>query len=47
LVQWDGLFVRLLDARTGQLLREHLGQKRGAHRTRLWRRRQLKSVRPL
>ena len=31
-VQWDGLFVRLLDLRTGQLLREHLRQKRGAHR---------------
>ena len=34
LVQWDGLFVRLLDPRTSQLLREHLGQKRGAHRIR-------------
>jgi hypothetical protein len=33
-VQWDGLFVRLLDPRTGQLLREHLRQKRGAHRIR-------------
>jgi len=33
-VQWDGLFVRLLDLRTGQLLREHLRQKRGAHRIR-------------
>ena len=33
-VQWDGLFVRLLDPRTGQLLREHLHQKRGAHRIR-------------
>jgi transposase len=33
-VQWDGLFVRLLDPRTGQLLREHLVQKRGAHRIR-------------
>jgi hypothetical protein len=31
LVQWDGLFVRLLDSRTGQLLCEHLRQKRGAH----------------
>jgi transposase len=31
-VQWDGLFVRLLDPRTGQLLREHLSQKRGQHR---------------
>jgi transposase len=34
LVQWDGLFVRLLDPRSGQLLREHLVQKRGAHRIR-------------
>jgi len=34
LVQWDALFVRLLDPRTGQLLREHLRQKRGAHRIR-------------
>jgi len=34
LVQWDGLFARLLDPRTGQLLREHLRQKRGAHRIR-------------
>ena len=33
-VQWDVLFVRLLDPRTGQLLREHLRQKRGAHRIR-------------
>jgi hypothetical protein len=33
-VQWDGLFVRLLDLRTGQLLREHLRQKRGTHRIR-------------
>ena len=33
-VQWDALFVRLLDPRTGQLLREHLRQKRGAHRIR-------------
>jgi transposase len=31
-VQWDGLNVRLLDPRTGQLLREHLRQKRGWHR---------------
>ena len=31
-VQWDGLFVRLLDPRTGQLLREHLRQSRGRHR---------------
>jgi transposase len=33
-VQWDAMFVRLLDPRTGMLLREHLGQKRGAHRIR-------------
>jgi transposase len=31
-VQWDGLNVRLMDPRTGQLLREHLRQKRGWHR---------------
>ena len=31
-VQWNGLHVRLLDPRTGQLLREHLRQPRGAHR---------------
>src|SRR6266852_6586361 len=31
-VQWDGLHVRLLDPRTGQLLREHLREKRGRHR---------------
>lgn len=31
-VQWDGLNVRLLDPHTGQLLREHLRQKRGWHR---------------
>ncbi len=31
-VQWDGLYVRLLDPRTGQLLREHIRQKRGAYR---------------
>jgi transposase len=31
-VQWDGLYVRLLDPRNGQLLREHLRQKRGWHR---------------
>jgi transposase len=30
-VQWDGVFVRLLDPKTGQLLREHLRQKRGQH----------------
>ena len=33
-VQWDAMFVRLLDPRTGQLLREHLRQKRGGHRIR-------------
>jgi transposase len=31
-VQWDGLYVRLLDPRTGQLLREHIRQKRGGYR---------------
>jgi transposase len=31
-VQWDGLHVRLLDPRTGQLLREHLRQARGRRR---------------
>jgi hypothetical protein len=31
-VQWDDLYVRLLDPRTGQLLREHLRQNRGRHR---------------
>jgi transposase len=31
-VQWDGLLVRLIDPKTGQLLREHLRQKRGWHR---------------
>ena len=31
-VQWDALQVRLLDPKTGQLLREHLRQKRGWHR---------------
>jgi transposase len=30
-VQWDSLHVRLLDPKTGQLLREHLRQKRGGH----------------
>jgi transposase len=30
--QWDGLQVRLLDPKTGQLLREHLRTKRGWHR---------------
>ncbi len=31
-VQWDELHVRLLDPTSGQLLREHLRQKRGRHR---------------
>jgi hypothetical protein len=31
-VQWDGLQLRMLDPKTGQLLREHLRQKRGWHR---------------
>ena len=31
-VQWDSLFVRLLDPKTGQLMREHVRQKRGQHR---------------
>ena len=31
-VQWDALQVRLIDPKTGQLLREHLRQKRGWHR---------------
>ena len=31
-VQWDGLYVRLLNPLTGQLLREHLRQVRGGHR---------------
>lgn len=31
-VQWDARCVRLLDPRTGQLLREHLRQARGRHR---------------
>jgi transposase len=33
-VQWDATFVRLLDPRTGELLREHLSGKRGGHRIR-------------
>jgi transposase len=33
-VQWDAMYVRLLDPRTGTLLREHLGQQRGGHRIR-------------
>ena len=31
-VQWDGRSVRVLDPRTGQLLREHLRQQRGDYR---------------
>jgi transposase len=31
-VQWDQRHVRLIDPRTGQLLREHLRQPRGTHR---------------
>ena len=31
-VQWDDLYVRLLEPRTGQLLREHVRQKRGRYR---------------
>src|SRR5437870_6863421 len=31
-VQWDSLFVRLLDPKTGQLMREHVRQKRGWYR---------------
>jgi len=31
-VQWDSHHVRLLDPRTGQLLREHLRHARGCHR---------------
>jgi transposase len=34
-VQWDDLFVRLLDPRTGQLLREHVRQKRGRYRVKI------------
>jgi transposase len=30
--QWDGLHVRILDPKTGQLLREHLRTRRGFHR---------------
>jgi hypothetical protein len=33
LVQWDGQCVRLLDARTGELLREHRAGQRGRHKT--------------
>ena len=31
-VQWDGLWVRILDPQTHQLLREHVRQQRGGHR---------------
>jgi hypothetical protein len=31
-IQWDERHVRLLDPKTGQLLREHLRQQRGGHR---------------
>ena len=31
-VQWDGLLVRIVDPKTGRLLREHLRSKRGFHR---------------
>ena len=31
-VQWDERHIRLLDPKTGQLLREHLRQQRGGHR---------------
>src|SRR3954453_21503428 len=31
-VQWNSAHVRLMDPRTGQLLREHLRQQRGRHR---------------
>ena len=30
--QWDGLYVRVMDPKTGQLLREHLRTRRGFHR---------------
>ena len=33
-VQWDALRVRLIDPRTGELLREHVRQKRGKRRMR-------------
>ena len=33
-VHWDELFVRILDPRSGQLLREHVRQKRGGYRIR-------------
>jgi transposase len=33
-VQWNGLHVRILDPRTGELLREHVRQQRGRRRMR-------------
>jgi transposase len=33
-VQWDGLHVRILCPKTGELLREHVRQKKGYHRMR-------------
>jgi transposase len=30
--QWDGIHVRIMDPKTGQLLREHLRTRRGFHR---------------
>jgi len=33
-VQWDGLHVRILDPQSGQLIREHVRQKRGGRRMR-------------
>jgi hypothetical protein len=32
-IQWDELHVRILDERTGTLLREHVRQSKGRHRT--------------
>lgn len=32
LAQWDDLYVRLIDIRTGRLLREHVRTRRGYHR---------------
>jgi transposase len=34
LVQWDERRVRMLDAKSGELLREHMPEARGRHRTR-------------
>ena len=33
-VQWDELYVRILEPSTGQLLREHVRQRKGSFRTR-------------